>query len=68
MYKRESTYLPKAGYLEWQPNLNDKMRAILVDWLIQVSVEYNLYRETIRIFRTSIIIEAYDLKTLQSII
>lgn len=29
-----------------QPDINNSMRCILVDWLVEVSEEYRLHRET----------------------
>lgn len=39
---------PSAKYLEQlQPDVNAKMRAILVDWLVEVSEEYKLCADTL---------------------
>ena len=40
-----------------QPNINSKMRAILIDWLIDVHSKFNFKRETL--FLTVFIIDAY---------
>ena len=34
--KKEAELMPSANYMTMQDDLNDKMRAILVDWLIEV--------------------------------
>ncbi|XP_033743540.1 G2/mitotic-specific cyclin-A-like [Pecten maximus] len=38
---------PKAGYMKKQQDITSSMRCILVDWLVEVSEEYNLHRETL---------------------
>ncbi|CRK96014.1 CLUMA_CG009454, isoform A [Clunio marinus] len=38
---------PRAEYMKKQPDINDSMRAILVDWLVEVSEEYRLQSETL---------------------
>ncbi|KAM4732041.1 cyclin-A2 [Anableps anableps] len=38
---------PKAGYMKKQPDITDSMRAILVDWLVEVGEEYKLQNETL---------------------
>eukprot|EP00948_MAST-09A_sp_MAST-9A-sp1_P000741 g741.t1 len=38
------SYLTSSG---WQPDLNGKMRAILFDWMMEVSQEYMLTRQTL---------------------
>jgi len=43
----ESSYLPRPDYLEAQPDINSKMRAILVDWLVEVHMKYKLKTETL---------------------
>lgn len=35
--------------MEQQPEINDKMRAILIDWLIEVHLKYRLHTETLYI-------------------
>ncbi|XP_060532142.1 cyclin-A2 [Cylas formicarius] len=48
-YLREHELLnrPKAGYMKKQPDIDGSMRAILVDWLVEVSEEYKLHTETL---------------------
>lgn len=38
---------PKAGYMRKQPDITNSMRAILVDWLVEVGEEYKLHNETL---------------------
>ncbi|XP_054453502.1 cyclin-A2 [Anoplopoma fimbria] len=38
---------PKAGYMKKQPDITNSMRAILVDWLVEVGEEYKLQSETL---------------------
>jgi cyclin A len=41
--KHEEKYHPKPTYLTTiQTDINEKMRSILVDWLVEVGEEYNL--------------------------
>jgi cyclin A len=43
----EAKYLPKASYMDKQPDITHNMRQILVDWLVEVSEEYKLQTETL---------------------
>ena len=45
------------NYMQSQAEINDKMRAILVDWLIEVHSKFKLQRETLYI--TITIIDRY---------
>ena len=38
---------PDSNYLSTQPEINAKMRAILVDWLVEVAEEYKLCADTL---------------------
>ncbi|KAG2498047.1 hypothetical protein HYH03_003808 [Edaphochlamys debaryana] len=38
---------PTAEYLSQQPEINSKMRSILVDWLVEVSEEYRMVPDTL---------------------
>ncbi|XP_062380870.1 cyclin-A2 [Sardina pilchardus] len=38
---------PKPGYMKKQPDITNSMRAILVDWLVEVGEEYKLQNETL---------------------
>lgn len=43
----EDLYSAKHGYLNSQPEINEKMRAILLDWLVDVQVKFKLLPETL---------------------
>lgn len=43
----ERRFRPKPGYMRKQPDINESMRCILVDWLVEVAEEYKLQRETL---------------------
>lgn len=51
IYKRlhheELSHLPEPDYMERQPHINARMRAILVDWLVDVHKKYKLRTETL---------------------
>lgn len=40
---------PRPDYMRKQPDINDSMRSILVDWLVEVSEEYRLHTETLHL-------------------
>ncbi|KAL8190893.1 UNVERIFIED_CONTAM: Cyclin-A1 [Gekko kuhli] len=48
-YLREAEvrYRPKPCYMKKQPDITTYMRAILVDWLVEVGEEYKLHTETL---------------------
>ncbi|OXB62200.1 hypothetical protein ASZ78_013931 [Callipepla squamata] len=48
-YLREAEvkYRPKPYYMRKQPDITTEMRAILVDWLVEVGEEYKLQTETL---------------------
>ncbi|KAF7997852.1 hypothetical protein HCN44_009250 [Aphidius gifuensis] len=43
----ETQHRPKPGYMKKQPDITYSMRAILVDWLVEVAEEYRLHSETL---------------------
>ena len=43
---REKMYYPQPAYLEQHPQLKPKMRAKVLDWLIEVCEEFAMHRET----------------------
>jgi len=45
--EQETKFLPNANYMDSQPKINDQMRAILVDWLVEVHVQYRWQPETL---------------------
>lgn len=46
LLSKELKYLPQGGYLQRHPRLQPTMRAILLDWLLEVSEVYSLHRQT----------------------
>lgn len=38
---------PRPGFMRRQVDVTSTMRAILVDWLVEVAEEYKLHRETL---------------------
>ena len=53
-YKRvESSYMASATYMESQADINDRMRAILIDWLVEVHLKFKLMPETLHLTSTS---------------
>jgi len=43
----ETRYMPDADYMSKQTDINEKMRALLIDWLIQVHVKFELLPQTL---------------------
>ncbi|KAJ8908759.1 hypothetical protein NDN08_005464 [Rhodosorus marinus] len=43
----EAKYLPSKDYMSQQPDLSDKMRSILVDWLVDVHQKFKLSPDTL---------------------
>lgn len=54
---RETVTASKPGYLKNQPELNENMRAKLIDWLIAMSDKFNLLSETL--FLAANIVDRY---------
>uniref|UniRef100_A0A8C8GAM2 Cyclin E2 n=1 Tax=Oncorhynchus tshawytscha TaxID=74940 RepID=A0A8C8GAM2_ONCTS len=46
MLNKELKYVHDKGFLQQHPKLKPKMRAILLDWLLEVSEVYTLHRQT----------------------
>ncbi|KAF0032016.1 hypothetical protein F2P81_016571 [Scophthalmus maximus] len=46
MLNKELKYVHDQSYLQRHPRLQPKMRAILLDWLLEVSEVYSLHRQT----------------------
>ena len=64
MLDSEEKYLPTYGYMKSQEDINEKMRAILIDWLIEVHFKFKLLPETL--FITVNIIDRYlELKSIE---
>ena len=53
----ELKFKPKLGYMNNQKDINEQMRAILIDWLIEVHYRFRLKNETL--FQTVWIIDTY---------
>ncbi len=49
LLKRESNFLVDENYMEMQSEVSDKMRAILVDWLVDVHRKFDLSNETLHL-------------------
>lgn len=47
LFREELNFLPHPDYMDTQPDINARMRAILVDWLIEVHLKYRLRPETL---------------------
>jgi len=47
LFAEEMLHTPRPDYMASQPDLNGKMRAILIDWLMEVHMKYKLRRETL---------------------
>lgn len=46
LIRKEYEYSPNANYFKNQKNITPHMRAILLDWMMEVSNEFSLKRET----------------------
>jgi hypothetical protein len=53
----EKDHIPSLGYMHTQNDINEKMRAILIDWLIEVHLKFKLLPETL--FRTVNMLDRY---------
>ena len=47
MLRTEKQFIANEGYMKIQTDVNEKMRAILVDWLVEVHSKFKLLPETI---------------------
>jgi len=47
--REEAQFYPKTAYMKDQKEINEHMRVILVDWLIDVHVRFKLQTETLHI-------------------
>jgi len=57
LLKIERDFLPSPSYMSQQQDINEKMRAILVDWIIEVHLKFKLLPETL--FITVNLIDRY---------
>ena len=49
LYGSEEKYLPDPNYMAKQKDINHRMRAILIDWLIDVHLKYKMVPQTMYI-------------------
>ncbi|KAH9258883.1 hypothetical protein BASA81_002947 [Batrachochytrium salamandrivorans] len=49
MFWQEQAYAPDAEYFSWQTSVRPKMRAVLLDWMFEVSQEYGLKRDSVHV-------------------
>jgi cyclin A len=45
--EHELRHRPKPGYIVKQPDVTENMRAVLIDWLVEVTEEYKMQTETL---------------------
>jgi len=57
MLKTETLFLPTPGYMNIQEDINERMRGILIDWLIEVHLKFKLVPETL--YLTTNLIDRY---------
>jgi cyclin B len=55
--QNETFFTPKNSYMKDQPDINEKMRAILIDWLVDVHLKFKLVSDTL--FLTVNLIDRY---------
>ena len=55
--QKYSNSKPQMGYMDKQSEINEKMRAILIDWIIEIHFHFNLRQETL--FMTVSIIDSF---------
>jgi hypothetical protein len=57
MQQTELDHLPSPYYMKKQSDINEKMRGILVDWIIEVHLRFKLLPETL--FKTVNLIDRF---------
>ena len=57
MIKHEQKLAPDVGYMAKQEHINAKMRGVLIDWLVEVHLRFDLLPETL--FLTTLLIDRY---------
>jgi len=54
LLREENIFLIEANYMEQQKDINSKMRAILMDWLVEVHMKYRLRPGTLHLTASTI--------------
>ena len=49
LYEKEGDYLVDPNYMAYQEDINERMRGILIDWLIEVHMKYKMRPDTMYI-------------------
>jgi G2/mitotic-specific cyclin-B, other len=49
LFECEDLYSPNSDYMRDQIDINEKMRAILVDWLVEIHLKFRLAEETLHL-------------------
>lgn len=57
LFQEEESKMPRPNYMDGQADINGRMRAILIDWLVEVHMKYRLKLETL--YLTVNIIDRY---------
>ena len=57
LLQMEKKFHVDGSYLKNQPEVNERMRCILIDWLVQVHLKFSLFQETL--YLTVSIIDRY---------
>lgn len=57
LLQMEKKFHVDASFLKNQPEVNERMRCILIDWLVQVHLKFSLFQETL--YLTVSIIDRY---------
>jgi len=61
MRSLENKYAVNPNYMKQQHDINEKMRAILLDWLVEVHIKFKLLQETL--YLTATLIDRFLAKT-----
>lgn len=47
MLATEKRVAPQSNYMNHQPEINERMRSILIDWIVEVHLKFKLMPETL---------------------
>ena len=47
LHELENKFTPDPNYMDFQDDLKWEMRAVLIDWVVQVHARFNLFSETL---------------------